>query len=78
MQKDSLMFDISMLVEDSRYFRSYRRNGAILEPNSCAVCGVHGPKEGMYYAGSAGWHTWVEPSNTLRLLRMKARRENKE
>lgn len=74
MQKDTLMFDISMLVEDSRYFRNSRRTGTIPEPNSCALCGAHGPNEGMYIAGSVGLHTWVEPSDKLRLLRMKARR----
>lgn len=64
------MFDISMLVEDPRYFKYSQE---LPEPNSCAVCGAHGPKGGMHIAGSVGIHTWIEPSDELRLLRMKAR-----
>lgn len=73
-EKAFLMYhDIASLVEDTRYF-AYKNDNVIPAVNSCAVCGAHGPKGGMYIARPVGVHTWVEPSNELRLKRMKARK----
>lgn len=72
-EKDFLMyFDMVNLVEDTRYF-AYKADNIIPAPNSCAVCGAHGPGGGMHIAGQVGLHTWVEPTDKLRLKRIKAR-----
>lgn len=42
-------------------------------PDGCAVCG-QGKGHGSRYAPSIGFHTYVEPTDELRLSRMKARR----
>jgi hypothetical protein len=63
---------IATLVEDTRYF-AYRNDNVIPAVNSCAACGAHGPRGGMHITRNAGVHTWIEPSNELRLRRMKAR-----
>lgn len=60
------------LVEDARYFR-YTDDDVIPEPNSCAACGIHNEKSGMFYTESAGVHRWIKPSSELVLKRMKAR-----
>lgn len=62
------------LLKDPRYFER-SADDVIPEPNSCAVCGYHYAKTGMYYSESIGYHVWIEPTNELRLRRMKARRE---
>lgn len=66
--------EIANLVEDTRYF-AYKKDNVIPAVNSCAVCGSHGPGGGMHIAGAVGVHTWVAPSNELRLKRIKVRRE---
>lgn len=45
------------------------------EPNACSSC--DGPKVGHGYRWDPvrSWHRWVQPDNTTRLARMRARRE---
>lgn len=64
--------EIANLVEDTRFF-AYKSDNVIPAANSCAVCGAHGEGGGMHYVDSVGFHSWVEPSDELRLKRMKAR-----
>lgn len=44
------------------------------EPNGCLRCGL--PRRGHYsrYEPVFGWHPWIEPTDGMRLARMKARR----
>ncbi|MFE2751606.1 hypothetical protein ACFXGA_06335 [Actinosynnema sp. NPDC059335] len=50
---------------------------ALIEPNACRYCDL--PKNGHYTSGSSlvGLHTWVEPTDQMRLTRMRARRAAK-
>jgi len=64
--------DIDSLVEESRFFR-YKDDTVIPDPNACAVCGQEKRTHGMTYSKRLGYHQWVEPSNEVRLKRMKAR-----
>jgi len=64
------------LLEDASLFK-YSTDDQIPEPNSCANCGKHAKKEGMYYTSSIGLHRWIEPSDEMRLKRMIARRNLK-
>lgn len=68
---------IEDLVEETRFF-VYKADNVIPEPNSCAVCGQEQRTHGLSYSKRLGYHQWVEPSNEVRLRRMKARRQIKE
>lgn len=69
-----MYFAMLTLVRDPRFFERLP-DDVIPEPNSCAVCGK--PKgSGMWYSSYLrGYHDWIEPSDELRLARMKARRD---
>lgn len=47
------------------------------EPNACAACGVpergHFTRDTNIAPGYPGRHTWIEPTNWLRLGRMRER-----
>lgn len=66
---------IATLVEDPRLFR-YTDDTAIPEPNSCWACGAAG-SHGMSWTPARGSHYYIAPSDAVRLLRMKARRDLK-
>lgn len=69
------MFTISDLVEDPERFR-YRPD-FIPSPNSCQACGEEKRSHGLSHSSERGYHSWVEPTNELRLKRMQARRERR-
>jgi hypothetical protein len=68
--------EIESLVEEIRRFR-YKGDDVIPEPDSCAVCGEQQRNHGLMYSKRLGYHQWVMPENSLRLKRMKARRQLK-
>lgn len=42
--------------------------------NGCKHCGVEKRDHGQLWTPTTSWHYYVEPSDLLRLLRLKARR----
>jgi hypothetical protein len=46
-------------------------------PNACSYCDIEQREHFMRWALGPGLHTWIEPSNTQRLVRMKGRRTRK-
>jgi hypothetical protein len=70
---------IHTLLTDDMYFK-YAADDVIPAPSACAVCGVSDGQDVMNghvtrYSPSVGAHRRIEPSDELRLRRMKARRE---
>ncbi|MDH6709800.1 hypothetical protein P3T27_006549 [Kitasatospora sp. MAA19] len=45
-----------------------------VEPNGCAHCGIPWREHARRWVSAAGWHPWVQPSNSQILARMQARR----
>ena len=67
-----MFYDLSALLEDVSVYRPRGENTPA--PNSCAVCGEDARTHSMSYSSVSGaYHYYEAPSNSVRLLRMKAR-----
>ena len=44
-------------------------------PNSCSWCGIERREHMQRWMEGIGWHGWIEPSDSLRLIRMRSRAE---
>lgn len=74
------MVELSDLVEDVLFFERARWiTDPTPAPDSCAVCGGDRRNHSMSWSrrrdGSSGFHSYTEPDDSLRLARMRARRE---
>ena len=47
-------------------------------PNGCAACGVDPRGHFQRWDAASGWHRWREPTNELRLARMRERRAQRD
>lgn len=47
-------------------------------PNGCKECGVDKRGHCRIWTEGIGWHNWVEPTDKMRLERMRGRRRRNE